>query len=172
MGLGMFLTDEKTSALLKAATVFADAGDWSNAIETCKQAKQSIIQSPVNYPTVSLCKLGLYYSRAGHVDEAISELNSLFELIPIIQRRFYCSAKSHPAPMPEDLLIASCFTHYKTVYESLKTVYKRAKLYQLADMQDDQIENCQKQHDRFNKKYEKWVSGIKNTALKTDNLAR
>lgn len=152
----MFLSDEKTSKLLKMATLYADAKDWDNAIESCKKAKQSIIESVVSYPTATLCKLGLYYARAGKFEEAISELNSLFELIPRLQEKFYCAETHWPAPLQKDLLEDSCFCHFKTVHESMRTVYKRAKMFDLAEQQDVHIEACEKKHNKHRRKYDSW----------------
>lgn len=78
----MSKTDADTAALLRQSTSQADAEDWDRAIETLRAAKARLIESHVHYPVETWCKLALYLSRAGRIEESMAEFDWLLDDLP------------------------------------------------------------------------------------------
>lgn len=84
----MFASDEKTAALLRQATAYADAKLWDEAIAALHDAHQRMRTSPVQYPIETWLKLPLYLQRAGRFDESVRLFDQLYAETTVRVTRF------------------------------------------------------------------------------------
>ena len=106
----MFVRDDETAALLRAATARADAQEWDAAINCLTQTKARMIESSVHYPIETWCKLALYLSRAGKFEESMREFDELLADLP---RRAH---KESFMDVPE---VSFGSTRKKTIYNAI-----------------------------------------------------
>ena len=85
----VFAEDPLTDALLREATVHADAKQWDAAIACLQKAHARMETSPVCYPILTLLRLPLYLQKAGRFDEAMDEFSRIDQETPSrIDRHF------------------------------------------------------------------------------------
>ncbi|WP_157773669.1 hypothetical protein [Variovorax atrisoli] len=74
--------DDVIAASHRAATAFATAHCWTEAIEALRNAKELMLSSRTIYPAATWCKLPLYLQKAGRFQEAMAEFSFLIEDLP------------------------------------------------------------------------------------------
>jgi tetratricopeptide (TPR) repeat protein len=82
-----FAKDDETSALARKATALKDAGDWDGAINTLREMKERMWDSPVNFGVDAWCRLALVLQQAGRYEESEREFETLLDEMPRLARK-------------------------------------------------------------------------------------
>lgn len=112
----MFDRDDETASLLRAATAHAEAREWHAALDCLRQAKARMIESPIHYPIETWCKLALYLSRAGRLEESMQEFDWLLADLP---------RRARKESFMEDPNVTFGKTRKKTIYNAVMRNGKR-----------------------------------------------
>lgn len=82
-----FARDDETSALARKATDLKDKGDWDGAINTLREMKERMWDSPVNFGVDAWCRLALVFQQAGYFEESEREFEQLLDELPRLARK-------------------------------------------------------------------------------------